>query len=114
MFKLHDVIPVSPEIQETTKTTRKSSTNENTAMTSSGKVVYIHPEGRFYTVEFLYPDGSRIRETKRFTPQEFLLGLEQGMFPKLDRRARYRYDVEPIAPARPRVHVDAGLDMAMF
>ena len=49
MFKLHDIIPAAPQ-----------SITESKQHTSAGKaeVCYIHPEGRFYILKFVYPNGS--------------------------------------------------------
>lgn len=33
------------------------------------EVVYIHPERRFYTLEYRLPGGHRIRETEYFYPR---------------------------------------------
>ena len=56
MFKLHDSIVASPEcaVSDTSNTPNR------------GEVIYIHPDGRYYVLEFKFPIGT-IRETRRFS-----------------------------------------------
>lgn len=69
MFKLNDMIPATPE----------SASPGSTTVPGKGKVVYIHPLGRFYTVRFDLPHGSYC-ESKRFTPHEYEEGVAEGLF----------------------------------
>lgn len=41
------------------------------AIEVQGKVVYIHPEHRFYTVEIRLPNRQRIRTTEYFYPRGY-------------------------------------------
>ena len=70
MFKLHDFIPASPQ-----------SISESKLRETAGKaeVVYIHPLGRFYTLEFTYP-GGKFRESRFFSETEKEIGARQGLF----------------------------------
>lgn len=70
MFKLHDFIPASPQ-----------SISESKLNESAGKaeVVYIHPMGRFYTLEFTYP-GGKFRESRFFSETEKEIAAKQGLF----------------------------------
>lgn len=45
------------------------SDGKRSAQPVEGYVVYIHPEGRFYSVEFTFPAG-KFRESFNFTPEE--------------------------------------------
>lgn len=70
MFKLHDFIPASPQ-----------SISESKLRETAGKaeVVYIHPMGRFYTLEFTYP-GGKFRESRFFSETEKEIAARQGLF----------------------------------
>lgn len=39
---------------------------ENTKITLPGKVVWVHPAGRFYTIEVRLPNGRSFRTTEYF------------------------------------------------
>ncbi len=46
------------------------------------KVVYIHPLGRFYEVEFSCRGGATFRETQEFTPEQKEEAYQLGIFPR--------------------------------
>lgn len=64
MFKLHDSIVASPEcaVSDTSNTPNR------------GEVIYIHPDGRYYVLEFKFPIGT-IRETRRFSDGELIAAM---------------------------------------
>ena len=68
MFKLHDSIVVSPEcaVSDTSNTPNR------------GEVIYIHPNGRYYVLEFKFPIGT-IRETRRFSDGELIAAMNAGL-----------------------------------
>lgn len=70
MFKLHDVIPATPQ-----------TISEGIGKEHAGKaeVVYIHPEGRFYCLRFDYMAGS-FTESRFFSEAEKELGRKMGLF----------------------------------
>ena len=72
MFRLGDKIPASPESVADTR---------NSESDRKAKVVYIHPEGRFYILEFEFPGGT-FRESRLFTEAEMEAGQAMGLFPK--------------------------------
>lgn len=69
MFKLHDKIPATPQ-------TITEGVGEHAG---KAEVVYIHPEGRFYTLKFCYTGGS-FSESRFFSEAEKELGLKMGLF----------------------------------
>lgn len=71
MFKLHDIIVASPE----------NVSSGASDIPTRAKVVYIHPEGRFYELEFKYLLGS-IRETRYFTEAELEAARREGILGK--------------------------------
>ena len=75
MFKLYDTIPATPECSD--------SVRNNKPTIKEGKVVYIHPLGRFYTLEFKTMWGDSFRESRWFTEAEFAEGVREGLFPGL-------------------------------
>lgn len=114
MFKLHDIIPAAPQ-----------SITESKLYPSAGKaeVVYIHPEGRFYTLKFVYPNGS-FCESRFFSESEKEIGARQGLFKRVS-----SYNAMPLRPtavpkgfSMPKVEnnalrtpfFDDDMDAAMF
>lgn len=72
MFKLNDIIPAFPESFVREHNDRNKGFNK-------AKVIYIHPEGRYYTLEFSYPGGS-FCESRYFTFKELEVGRREGIF----------------------------------
>jgi len=110
MFKLHDIIPAAPQ-----------SICESKLHPSAGKaeVVYIHPEGRFYTLKFEYMNGS-FCESRFFSESEKEIGARQGLF-----KRAHTCNVTPMRPpvcpkgfVTPKVEntafFDDDFDAAMF
>lgn len=70
MIKLHEMVPARPQtINE----------KEGGQGKTEAKVVYIHPEGRYYILEFKYASGS-FCETRFFTEEEKAIGRRQNLF----------------------------------
>lgn len=70
MIKIGDKIPGRPE----------SDGNQSARDYGNfSEVVYIHPEGRFYCVEFTFPGGT-FRETRYFTQAEKEEAWARGIF----------------------------------
>lgn len=80
MFKVGDFIPAIPE------TLPERQLCNNTPQRA--KVKYIHPEGRFYTIEFTFKNGASFRETRYFTEREKEEGRQAGLFKASKRRSR--------------------------
>lgn len=74
MFKLHDRIPATPE-----GITKSELATANPDRPTTAEVIYIHPLGRFYILEFKYQCGT-IRETRYFTDAELEAGKREGLF----------------------------------
>lgn len=74
MMKIGDMIPDRPQ----TIGELRSMANRVPKM---GKVIYIHPEGRFYSVWFdCGKNGAGFSECRYFTPNEIEEGRRQGIF----------------------------------
>lgn len=67
MIEVGQIIPCRPS-----ESSSKSDVNK-------ARVVYIHPAGRFYTVQFDFPLGS-FRETRYFTQRELEEAYAMGRF----------------------------------
>lgn len=81
MFKLNDIIPALPETTGTQK--------NQEACGGKAKVVYIHPLGRYYTLEFTFADDS-FRESRFFTEAEKEAGERNGTFRKIRKDVQRR------------------------
>lgn len=75
MFKLGESIPASPSLE--------FAPGLKAERIGKGKVIYIHPAGRFYTLEFQGAQGA-FCETRYFDPSELKAGYRAGLFPKLN------------------------------
>lgn len=73
MIKIGDIIPCKPNVEA------KEATNRGLKPLRKAKVIYIHPEGRFYTVEFDC-GHDRFRESKEFTKAEMEEAYNLGIF----------------------------------
>ena len=73
MVKLHDKILAIPEIFEKSRADRESKIRE-------AEVVYIHPEGRFYSIWFECGRHGGFTETRYFTQAELEEGRRLGIF----------------------------------
>lgn len=73
MIKVGDIIPCSPNIEA------KEALKRGMKPLRKARVVYIHPEGRFYTVEFDC-GHDRFRDTKSFTKAELEEAYSLGIF----------------------------------
>lgn len=71
MFKLHDIIVASPE----------NTGSGASDVPTRAKVIYIHPEGRFYVLEFQYLLG-KVHETRYFTEGELEAARREGILGK--------------------------------
>ncbi len=61
-MKVGDTVRKSISVSTTSGTTGDRTLEET--VVREGKVVYVHPKGRFYTAEFTFRDGT-IRESYR-------------------------------------------------
>lgn len=94
MFKLNDMIQTKPDAHDSLHT--------HIADIRKGKVVYIHPQGRFYLVEFETTSGQSFRETRWFTPEQFAEGVKLKMFPGISSTPRSVDGVGHKRRSRPR------------
>ena len=74
-MKVGDMVPDRPESVGDVRAFA------NARVPKEGRVVYIHPEGRFYTLFFEVGDkGQGYNETRYFTPAEIEEGRRTGIF----------------------------------
>lgn len=73
MIKVGDIVPCKPYIEA------KEAVARGRAPLRKGRVIFIHPEGRFYTVEFDC-GNDKFRESKEFTRAELEEAYNLGIF----------------------------------
>lgn len=92
MFRLGDSIPSRPD-------TNIPGTLEHRSTIGRGKVVYIHPAGHYYTLEFQGTSGT-FRESRNFSEAELAEGSRAGLFPKMDPSRLNPEVIQPVAVAK--------------
>lgn len=87
MFKIGDSIPARPNtVTPGSKIVR-------------GQVVYIHPAGHYYTLEFRGERGN-FRESRNFSEAELAEGSRAGLFPKMAPSRLNPEVIQPVAAAK--------------